>query len=275
MKKEPDDQFVSTFFSDHEAAHFTGLNGNGNGKSQTNGRFDLKQIQKLNERFENSHPDEVLSWGYETFGRDVVLGTGFGPSGVFLIHRAVIKKLPIKLFYLDTSLLFRESYRLRDELEERFGIEIERVSTKLSLDDQANEYGDELWKSDPDKCCYLRKVLPLKNYLSDKKAWITGVRRSQSATREQTQIIEWDPLNEVIKINAIARWTHDEVWDYINQNKLPYNALHDDGYPTIGCIPCTEPAESVEDERSGRWKNMEKTECGIHLPTQNYKNGKG
>ena len=237
--------------------------------------FDLDQIQDFNNRFENSHPDEILFWGSETFGRKIVLGTGFGPSGVFLIHRLVTKSIPIKIFYLDTNLLFSETYKLRDELEDTFDISIERVSTKLSVDDQAQKHGDELWKSNPDKCCYLRKVLPLKNYLEDKNAWITGVRRSQSATRKQTEIIEWDPLNEVVKINPLAKWGNDDVWEYINNHKIPYNPLHNHGYPTIGCIPCTEPAETDEpDERNGRWKNLEKTECGIHLPTQNRRNGK-
>jgi phosphoadenosine phosphosulfate reductase len=237
--------------------------------------FGLEQVQDLNNRFENSHPDEILSWGLETFGHKIVLGTGFGPSGVFLIHRMVTKNIPIHIFYLDTHLLFSETYRLRDELEDTFGISIERVSTKLSLEDQAENYGDELWKSNPDKCCFLRKVLPLKNYLADKEAWVTGVRRSQSDTRKQTDIIEWDPLNEVVKINPLAKWGNDEVWEYVKKHKIPYNPLHDHGYPTIGCIPCTEPAEADEpDERNGRWKNLEKTECGIHLPTQNYRNGK-
>jgi phosphoadenosine phosphosulfate reductase len=247
---------------------------NNNSTVISKSEFDLEQIQELNRRFENSHPDEILSWGVEKFGRKVVLGTGFGPSGVFLIHRLVTKKFPIKIFYLDTHLLFSETYQLRDELEDTFDISIERVSTQLSVEDQANKYGDELWKSNPDKCCYLRKVLPLKNYLADKEAWVTGVRRSQSVTREQTQIIEWDPLNEVIKINPLARWGNEEVWEYINSHELPYNPLHDYGYPTIGCIPCTEAVETDSDERSGRWKKMEKTECGIHLPSQNYRNGK-
>jgi phosphoadenosine phosphosulfate reductase len=265
-----------------DVSNSTGFSGSGqksassqNGTVLSISGFDLKQIQALNNRFEKSHPDEILSWGFETFGWKVVLGTGFGLSGVFLIHRLVTKSIPIKIFYLDTNLLFSETYKLRDELEDTFDISIERVSTQLSLEGQAEKHGDELWKSNPDKCCYLRKVLPLKSYLSDKEAWVTGVRRSQAATRKQTEIIEWDPLNEVVKINPLAKWGNDDVWEYINKHNIPYNPLHDHGYPTIGCIPCTEPAETDEpDERNGRWKNLEKTECGIHLPTQNRRNGK-
>ncbi|REL33243.1 phosphoadenylyl-sulfate reductase [Rhodohalobacter sp. SW132] len=236
-------------------------------------KIDLDLIRDLNRRFENRHPDELLSWGYREFGREIVLGTGFGLSGVYLIHRLVTQQIPIRIFYLDTHLLFNETYQLRDKIEARFGIEVERVSTNLTLDEQAETYGGELWKSDPDRCCHIRKVLPLKNYLTDKRAWITGVRRNQAVTRKKTQVIEWDPLNEVIKINPLATWSNDDVWEYINKHNLPYNPLHDSGYPTIGCIPCTEPVEGNEHERDGRWKNNTKTECGIHLPTQNFKNG--
>lgn len=236
-----------------------------------NGKVLPELFHDLNERFKGSEPDEILQWGFRKFGKNMVLGTGFGPSGMLLIHRIFSLNIPVTVFYLDTNLLFPETYRLRDELEERFGIEILPVSG-LSLDEQAKKHGDELWKTDPDKCCYLRKVEPLQNYLSDKKAWVTGVRRSQSDTRQQTEIIEWDPMNRVVKINPLAQWTNDDVWNYIKIHELPYNSLHDEGYPTIGCIPCTEPADPKKDERSGRWKNLSKTECGIHTPSQNFQN---
>lgn len=230
-------------------------------------------VELLNRRFNRSQPDEILRWGSETFGRNIVLGTGFGPSGVYLIHHLVTRQIPVRMFYLDTSLLFSETYDLKEELEKRFGITIERVSTSLTPLEQAKKYGGNLWRRDPDKCCYLRKVLPLKNYLSDKEAWVTGVRRNQADTRKETELIEWDPLNEVVKINPLAHKSSEEIWAYIHEHKLPYNPLHDNGYPTIGCIPCTEPEEPGDGVRSGRWKNREKTECGIHIPSQDFKNG--
>ncbi len=227
----------------------------------------------LNSQLQEAHPDEVIEWGYKTFGSDMVLGTGFGPSGMLLIHRIQKLGLPVSIFYLDTHLLFEETYKLCDILEERYNVDIIRVATDLSLEEQAEQYGDELWAKDPDTCCHIRKVLPLRNFLSDKKAWISGVRRSQSETRKQTQVIEWDPANEVIKINPLATWTGEEVWDYIHINELPYNPLHDEGYPSIGCIPCTQPVLNGEDERAGRWRGSDKMECGIHVPTQNFHNG--
>lgn len=235
--------------------------------------FPPELLDNLNKQFEAAGPDQVLIWGYYFFGSDMVLGTGFGPSGMFLIYRLHHLGIEIPIFYLDTHLLFNETYELKDRIEKRFNIDITRVSTDLSLEEQAEKYGDELWKRNPNRCCYLRKVLPLRNYLSDKRAWITGVRRSQSETRKQTQFVEWDPENEVIKINPLANWTGTEVWNYIRGKGLPYNPLHDEGYPSIGCIPCTQPVDiDEEDERAGRWTNADKTECGIHIPSQNYQN---
>lgn len=236
--------------------------------------FNSKLLDNLNKQFEAANPDRVLSWGFKTFRSTMVLGTGFGPSGIFLIDRLQELGFDIPVFYLDTHLLFDETYELRDRIEELFNIRIIRVSTGLSLREQAEKYGEELWKTDPNHCCFLRKVLPLRNYLSDKKAWITGVRRSQSETRRQTQFIEWDPENEVVKINPLANRTDDEVWNYIHEKGLPYNPLHDDGYPSIGCVPCTQPiGPDEEDKRNGRWNGSEKTECGIHVSSQNFQNG--
>jgi phosphoadenosine phosphosulfate reductase len=234
-----------------------------------NKKLSEKLLNDLNVQFESAGPDQVLIWGYHMFGSDMVLGTGFGPSGMFLIYRLWELGINIPIFYLDTHLLFDETYELRDRVEERFNIQITRVSTELSLDEQAEKYGEKLWEEDPNRCCYLRKVLPLRNYLSDKRAWITGIRRSQSETRRKTQFVEWDPENEVVKINPLADWTGEKVWNYIRSKNLPYNPLHDEGYPSIGCIPCTEAVDSgTKDERVGRWNGSEKTECGIHLPTQ-------
>lgn len=237
--------------------------------------FSPEILQQLNDRFNEADPDDVLKWGFEHFGKDMVLGTGFGPAGVYLIDRIVTMGLPIPIFYLDTQLLFDETYTLRDRLEKRYDISITQVLPELSPDEQAEKHGEKLWEKNPDNCCYMRKVLPLQNYLSDKKAWTTGVRRNQSETREKTGIIEWDPVNEVVKINPLATWTNEQVWEYIRERNLPYNPLHDDGYPSIGCIPCTQPASNEEDERSGRWQDMDKTECGIHIYSQRYQNGDG
>lgn len=225
----------------------------------------VEDLKLLNNRFEYESPEKLLLWGVENFGNEIVLGTGFGPSGVVLIHKIFELNLSVKAFCLDTNLLFKQTYDLWDTLEKRFNIEIESVSPILTLEGQAELHEKELWKTNPDKCCHLRKVLPLQKYMSNKKAWITGLRRSQSEMRKGIDKIEWDPSNKVYKLNPLADWDQDEIWYYINKHNLPYNPLHDEGYPSIGCIHCTEPATD-QDERSGRWKNLKKTECGIHLP---------
>lgn len=227
--------------------------------------YSKSQLEEFNHYFEDLHPDHVLLWAYESFGPKAVLGTGFGPSGVFLIHRLKVLGLVIPVFYLDTQLLFEETYELRDRLERQLGISIFQVTPDLSVDAQAGIYGDELWKRDPDHCCYIRKVAPLQSYLSDKKAWITGIRRHQAATRKDVQIVETDKATRTVKINPVAAWSSEEIWDYIRDYNLPYNPLHDEGYPSIGCIPCTSPVLKGEDERNGRWRGSNKLECGIHF----------
>ena len=236
--------------------------------------ISAEELDELNERFEESHPREILAWGFDTFGREMVLGTGFGSSGVFLIDQLQTNGINIPIFYLDTNLLFDSTYELKDTIEARYNIDIIRVTPEVSLKEQAERFGDELWKRNPNQCCFYRKVLPLRNYLSDKKAWVTGIRRSQSETRNDVRIIDWDEENEVIKINPVAHWAGDRVWDEIHRLDLPYNPLHDEGYPSIGCIPCTQSvnAPKESDDRNGRWNGTDKTECGIHFP-DHYKNG--
>ncbi len=238
---------------------------------QPDSYINYGQIDVLNDIFEGKHPDRVLQWSFDTYGSEVALGTGFGPSGVFLMHRIYKLGLGIPVFYLDTNLLFDQTYKLRDRLQEKLGIKITQVTPSLTLDEQKEKFGDELWNRNPDQCCYIRKVEPLKRYLSDKKGWITGIRRNQSDTRKNTRILEYDDINQVLKLNPLAELTSDEIWDYINDHELPYNPLHDDGYPSIGCIPCTSPVKDGEDERNGRWRGVDKTECGIHFSKTNGK----
>lgn len=224
------------------------------------------QLHRLNERFALIHPDYILRWAFREFGAGMVLGTGFGPSGVFLIHRLAELGLTTPIFFLDTHLLFNETHALKEKLEKRYDIQITAVPPSMGLAEQAAEHGPELWKRDPDQCCNLRKVLPLQNYLSDKTAWISGIRRSQGDVRRRADMFEWDKKNGVIKINPLIHLSTERVWSDIKTHNLPYNPLHDEGYPSIGCIPCTAEVSDGEPERAGRWKELDKTECGIHLP---------
>lgn len=226
--------------------------------------FSDEDLRVLSHRFENSSPAEILSWADERFGPRVALATGFGAEGCALISMFTEINPKARFFYLDTDLLFPETYELRDRLAQKYGITFERQTARLSLAEQATKYGEKLWESEPNLCCQLRKVEPLKQYFANLDAWITAIRRDQSAARREAGIVERDKKFGIIKINSLARWTKREVWKYIIRNDVPYNILHDRNYPSIGCAPCTSPALSGENDRSGRWRGSSKTECGLH-----------
>jgi phosphoadenosine phosphosulfate reductase len=207
---------------------------------------------------------EVLRWALERFAPDVCLATSFGPQTIVLMHLVAELRPETTVFYLDTDLLFPETYALRDRLVARLGLALTRVEASSSLERQAAEHGPQLWARDPELCCTLRKVLPLRRFLADKRAWITGVRRDQTVTRARAGIVEWDDANRLVKVNPLLDWTSDQVWDYLRRHDLPTNELHERGYPSIGCRPCTVPVQAGEDPRAGRWRGTGRTECGIH-----------
>jgi phosphoadenosine phosphosulfate reductase len=226
-----------------------------------------ENLRVISSEFEHAPPEAVLRWAIDEFSADVALATGFGAEGCVLV--AMLSALgPIKtgmrVFYLDTDLLFPETYALRDQLEARYGVHFERRATGLSLSDQAAEYGERLWEREPDLCCRLRKVEPLREMLKGMSAWVTAVRQDQSPAREGIGVVEWDEKFGVIKINPLAQWSARDVWSYIAKHDVPYNKLHDQGYPSVGCLPCTTPVQIGEAPRAGRWRGTSKSECGIH-----------
>ena len=227
------------------------------------------EVKRLAAEFEGAPLVTVLGWLWEKFGTRAGIGTSFQGAGLVMIDHALKAGLRFPVFTLDTNLLFPETYDLKARLEEHWGIEIEGLQPELTLERQSAEYGAELWKKAPDVCCTLRKVVPLQKKLSSLAVWITGLRRQQSDTREGAQILElyhFDVLRDlyILKANPMATWKREAVWDYIKANGIPYNALHDRGYRSIGCQPCTRPTDSGENERAGRWTGFDKAECGIH-----------
>ena len=225
------------------------------------------ELKAISDEFETAPPEVILRWAGEEFGPDIAFATGFGAEGCVIIAMLSNIRPGARIFYLDTDLLFPETYALRDRLAARFGVRFERRATRVSLGDQAREYGDRLWERQPNLCCQLRKVEPLKEMLSGLRAWVTAVRRDQSPTRAHMGLVERDKQFGLIKINPLAAWSARDVWDYIAGYDVPYNQLHDHGYPSIGCAPCTTPVQIGEDPRAGRWRGTVKTECGIHLKT--------
>lgn len=222
------------------------------------------EIEKLGTQFEEAAPETVLHWALQRFGKSVALATGFGPEGCVLVHMLAGIEPNARIFYLDTDLLFDGTYDLRHRLEDRYRVRFERQTAELSLEDQAARFGEKLWQTDPDQCCILRKVQPLTRMLSGMDAWITAIRRGQTEDRAHAKIVERDKKFGIVKINPLAAWSSEDVWKFIAENDVPYNKLHDEGYPSIGCRPCTSLVQIGEDQRSGRWRGIEKTECGLH-----------
>lgn len=206
----------------------------------------------------------VLEWAYHTYHEEkIVYASSFGAEAIVLIDLIHQVKPDAHIVFLDTDLHFPETYEVIQKIEERFPkLRIEKKKPKLTLDEQAAQFGTALWKRDPNQCCQIRKVIPLHETLITKEAWISGLRREQSPTRANTQFINQDHKFKNIKVCPLIHWSWDDVWAHIRDHNLPYNKLHDQKYPSIGCFPCTQAA--VGDSRSGRWSGTSKTECGLH-----------
>ena len=218
---------------------------------------------------EDSPPERVVAWMLQRFaGRRVVVTTGFGMEGCALIDMIARHGGSLPVLYLDTGFLFQETLRLRDQLAERYPqLSFERRSTSLTPEAQEVHYGPELWTRDPDTCCTIRKVEPMREALGDVDVWVTGLMRSQSASRGDLRVVEWDWPYQLLKVNPLASWDRARVWEYVQQHEVPYNELHDRGYPSLGCTHCTLPVAgntTGEYTREGRWQGRSKLECGLH-----------
>lgn len=207
----------------------------------------------------------ALKWAYNHYGDSLVYACSFGIEGIVLIDLISQVKEDATIVFLDTGVHFKETYEVIDAIKEKFPrLKIEMKKPDLTLAQQEEQYGPELWKSDANRCCYLRKILPLEQALSGAQAWISGLRREQSESRSNTQFINQDFRFKKVKVCPLIHWTWKDVWRYVHKKQLPYNKLHDQGYPSIGCEPCTKPAYDLNDLRSGRWTGSQKVECGLH-----------
>jgi phosphoadenosine phosphosulfate reductase len=216
---------------------------------------------------EHTPTDEFIAWTAERFrNRRMVLTTSFGMEGCALIDMYAKHGAAPTVVYLDTMFLFPETYALRDRMVRRYPlVTFVNRGTSLTREAQEARYGSELWRRDPDLCCQLRKVAPLRQALTGADVWITAITRSQG--RSGVELVGWDWHYQVLKICPLAVWTRQRVWDYVREHKVPYNELHEQGYPTIGCTHCTAPVPGSslgEYSRTGRWAGTEKTECGLH-----------
>ena len=225
----------------------------------------LDQIETAATLLDDAPPEETLRWAFDEFQGGVTIATGFGAEGVALIDMAVRINPHVDLFFLDTAFLFPETYELRRRLEDRYQIEFRVFETDITPEEQEVRFGPKLWSTDPDLCCRLRKLEPLRNALRDRRAWITAIRQDQTIERSNARVIEWDYQWRLVKINPLVRWEKQQVWDYIVRNNVPYNPLHDRGYLSIGCTHCTQPVRDGDNERAGRWSGRAKKECGMHV----------
>ncbi|MFO7264048.1 MAG: phosphoadenosine phosphosulfate reductase [Bacillaceae bacterium G1] len=228
-------------------------------------QLDDAQVAELNTQLAGKEALDVVRWAYDQFGDDLVYACSFGAEAMVLIDLIDRVKPDARLVFLDTDVHFPETYALIERVSERYPrLNIERVRPALTLEEQAKQYGEALWSRDPDACCRIRKVEPMARALSGVRAWMSGLRREQSPTRAKTEFVNLDHKFRSIKICPLIHWTWKDVWTYIVQHGLPYNPLHDQGYPSIGCRPCTQPTGGREDSRAGRWAGFGKTECGLH-----------
>jgi phosphoadenosine phosphosulfate reductase len=223
------------------------------------------RVESLSQHFEPLEPRDLLLWAIEQFGHRLVVASSLGAENLVLLDMMSQLQPDFHAFFLDTDFHFPETLELKDRLQARYPrMQFQVIKPDLTPQQQAEHYGPELYKSNPDLCCRIRKVEPLNRVLSHYDAWMTGMRRDQSPTRAHLKKVEWDARRGCLKLIPLANWTDRQVWTYIMKNKIPYNPLHDYNYPSIGCLHCTAPVAPGQDPRSGRWQGQAKTECGLH-----------
>ncbi|MGH9453758.1 MAG: phosphoadenylyl-sulfate reductase [Terriglobia bacterium] len=225
----------------------------------------VQEARLPQEEAEDWSAEDVLRWGFEQFGSRIAIASAFGAEGMVLIDLASRIRISFRVFTLDTGFFFPETHDLLERVEQRYGIRVERCFPELDAEAQTRAYGDALWARNPDRCCELRKVKPLKQKIKELDAWVSAIRREQTPARAGTLKVEWDQKFGVMKLNPLADWDSKQVWAYIHAYDVPYNPLYNAGYASIGCIHCTRAIRPGEDSRAGRWPGFAKMECGLHV----------
>lgn len=227
-------------------------------------RLDARAVHDAARELEGAPAEEILAWAAGAFGDRLVLTCSWQRQSSVLVHLVASLGLPARIVEIDTGLLFPETHATREALVERYGIEVETLAPRRTPEEQAAVFGPRLWERDPDRCCAMRKVAPLERALADVDGWITGIRREQSPSRRDAAPVELDRVRGVVKVQPLVAWTRADVETFIERNAIPFHPLHAQGFPSIGCTPCTRAVRPGEDERAGRWAGSGKTECGLH-----------
>lgn len=223
------------------------------------------ELSDASNRLEKATPEEIIAWAVEHYAPYLTMATAFGPEGCVIL--AMLAKIAPEtyVFNLDTGYQFQETIDLRDQIAEKYGIEVDLLTPDLSVAEYESLHGGPLYRTNPNQCCADRKIKTLERASEVMHAWMSGIRRDQSPDRAQAKIVGWDKKFGLVKISPLANWTKKDVWKRITDESIPYNPLHDQGFPSIGCWPCTRAVSVGEtDERAGRWSGMKKTECGLH-----------
>ncbi len=224
----------------------------------------LDELRQHSERLETATPQEIVRWAVETYFPKLTMATAFGPEGCAIIQMLSEIEPRTPVFNLDTGYQFKETLDLRDEIARRYGIEVEYKRADTTVAEYEAAHGGPVYKHNPDQCCADRKLNVLRKAAVGFNAWMSGIRRDQSPDRAKAAIVGWDKKFGLVKVSPLANWTKKDVWKLIFDKNIPYNPLHDQGYPSIGCWPCTRSVMFGEDERAGRWSGTAKTECGLH-----------
>ena len=221
-------------------------------------------LEQQSRRLETASPEEIIRWAVERFFPHLTMATAFGPEGCVIL--ALLAKIEPRMhvFNLETGYQFPETLELRERIAQKYGIEVELKKPAITVDQYETLHGGPLHQINPDQGCMDRRIKILQEAVADQHAWRRGIRWDQSRDRAEAPIVGWDQRFGLVKISPLANQTKSDIWKRILQEDIPYNPLHDKGYPSIGCWPCTRKTSVGEDERAGRWSGQEKTECGLH-----------
>lgn len=223
-----------------------------------------EELSRASRDLESAAPQEILRWGVGRFAPHFTMATAFGPEGMVLIHMLAEIAPQTPIFNLDTGYQFPETLELRERVRERYGITVELKRAETTVEEYEAAHGGPVYKTDPNRCCADRKLAVLRKAIQGMQAWASAIRRDQTADRAQAPIVGWDEKFGLVKISPLANWSKQQVWKMITDHDIPYNPLHDRGYPSVGCWPCTRAVLFGEEDRAGRWSGFEKTECGLH-----------
>lgn len=213
-------------------------------------------------------PQDVLRWAVREFHPRLLMATAFGAEGCCILHMLAEIEPAVTVINLDTGYQFPETLELRERIKVRYGIEVVYIRPELTVAEYEAEHGGPLYSHRPDQCCHDRKVLPLRKAMADydPRSWISAIRKDQTENRaSNAAVVQWDAKFNVVKVNPLLNWTKKDVWGFIHKHDVPYNPLHDQDYPSIGCWPCTRAVQPGEDDRAGRWAGKVKKECGLHV----------